>query len=284
MKTPSILITGASGMLGRTVSRHFQDHQTFAFSRGELDICDAQSVHACFMRTHPNVVIHCAAMTRVDDCESQQQEAFGVNETGTANVARSAAEIGARLIAVSTDYVFAGNGSEPYGETDATAPRTVYGKSKLLGEQAALTLCPNALVARIAWLYGPGGPSFFHTMAKLGALEGEPLQVVDDQAGNPTSTLAVAEGLRRLLATDLRGVVHLTCEGEASWFQFAKAIFERLGLGREIEPCSSERFVRPAPRPQNSRLFKGVLNRAGIGPMPNWESALDEFIEKFPEG
>lgn len=280
----SVLITGAGGMLGRSLCQRFREHQVFARGRSELDVTCQKSVLETFKALKPDVVIHCAAMTQVDDCETQQERAFAVNHLGSLHVAQAAKQVKSRLIAISTDYVFKGDSLQPYPENAPTEPQTIYGQSKLEGERAILSEYGDAVVARVAWLYGPGGPSFLHTMMRLGKMGGDPMQVVNDQIGNPTSTLAVAEHIEILMRSDIRGVVHLTCEGEATWFEFTREIFERAGLNREVLACTSDAFPRPAPRPANSRLEKGALLKEGIQAMPHWKEALNDFLEMYPEG
>jgi dTDP-4-dehydrorhamnose reductase len=160
----------------------------------------------------------------------------------------------------------------------------VYGASKLAGEEAVRRHCPDHLILRLAWLYGAGGPSFVHSMLKLGATEGPPLKVVRDQIGNPTSALAVAERLAAILGTPLVGTMHFTCSGKASWYDFAGEIFALWGMKREIVPCATEEFPRPAPRPANSRLEKRALRLLGLPAMPDWRQALAEFHAAYPEG
>lgn len=276
-----LLITGGKGMLGRTLQRHFQQHELFIADLPEVDITDGRGVEQAVAAFKPDVVIHCAAMTQVDACESDADAAFRVNALGSACVARAAARHGARMIAISTDYVFAGTLDRPYHEFDETMPRSVYGASKLAGEQAVRAHCPDHTIVRIAWLYGEGGPSFVHTMLKLGRQSGEVLKVVDDQIGNPTSTEAVAGLIDRLLENPIPGVVHGTCEGEATWFQFTQAIFKLAGLARGIEPCTSAQFPRPAPRPANSRLEKRMLRLAGLTLMPHWQAELEKFVSSL---
>ncbi|HNX35192.1 MAG TPA: dTDP-4-dehydrorhamnose reductase [Kiritimatiellia bacterium] len=273
-----LLLTGGKGMLGRTLQRHLRHHELFVVDLPEVDITDGRGVEQAVNAFRPEVVIHAAAMTQVDACESDADKAYRINALGSAYVARAAARCGARLIALSTDYVFDGCLSRPYHEYDAPAPRTVYGASKLAGEEAVRRHCPDHTILRIAWLYGEEGPSFLHTLMKLGAQAGEPLKVVDDQRGNPTSTDAAAELIARLLETPVPGVVHGSCEGEATWFEFAQAIFKRAGLSRGLMPCTTAEFPRPAPRPANSRLEKRVLRLAGLPPMPHWEEALEKFV------
>lgn len=275
-----ILITGGKGMLGRTLQRKLAEHSLFIADLPEADICDRDAFDAVCAGFHPDAVIHCAAMTKVDDCETKSDLAFRLNRDGSANVAWACHRCGARLIAISTDYVFSGDlpADRAWRETDEPAPRTVYGSSKLAGERAILETLPSATVLRIAWLYGAGGPSFIHTMAKLGVQDGPPLKVVDDQRGNPTSTSAVADAVAFLLDhPDVAGVVHGTCEGVVTWYGLTCELFRLLGLKREVVPCTTAEFPRPAPRPANSALAKTVLGSLGYR-MPAWQAALADFI------
>ena len=281
-------------MLGRTLQRHLAGHDLFIADLPEVDILDREGLVSCFQAFRPEVVIHCAAMTKVDACEEQSVLAFRLNGMGSANVAEACRCCGARLIAISTDYVFSGDvrewslasdgghgrdaDSEGWRETDPSFPRTVYGKSKLAGERSILDVLPSATILRIAWLYGAGGPSFIHTMVKLGKDMGDPLRVVNDQKGNPTSTDAVADVIVFLLQhPEVKGVVHGTCEGICSWYDLTVELFRLLGLTRAVKPCTTEEFPRPAPRPANSALEKTVL--VGLGyHMPRWQDALSEFV------
>jgi len=277
------LITGGSGMLARDLVRRFGD-DALALARAELDIADPAAVDAALTASRPRVVVNCAGMTAVDLCESRADDAFRVNALGPGILAAACHRHGARLVHVSTDYVFAGDLDRPYHEWDATDPRTVYGASKLAGEQAVRAHCPDHLILRTAWLYGPGGPSFVHTMLRLGAQGGPPLTVVDDQVGNPTSTTAVVEATLRLLECGVVGTVHLSCEGETSWYGLAAAILSRAGLARDVTPCATAQFPRPAPRPANSRLDKRALRLHALQPMPAWQDALDRFLTEHPHG
>lgn len=279
-----ILITGGDGMLGRTLARHLERHELVLPSRQSLDIGDTKETHAVITEARPNTVIHCAAMTEVDWCESDQDEAFRVNAMGTTHVACATAKVGARLIAISSDYVFSGELDRPYHEWDTPGPRTVYGKSKLAAEDAIRTHCPDHLILRIAWLYGPGGPSFVHTMMQLGRRGGPPLKVVDDQRGNPTSTDAVAKSIAELLEVPVAGTFHLTCEGETTWYGLATETLGLLALSRGTQPCTTDEFPRPAPRPKNSRLENRALRLAGLTPLPHWRDALEAFLKEFPNG
>lgn len=277
-----ILITGGKGMLGRTLVRHWQGAHTLCVADlPETDVLDQAALARVFAQFRPEVAVHCVAMTQVDACESAPEQAARLNEQAAANVAQAAAEVGARLIAISTDYVFSGDEPGERSETDPTCPKTVYGATKRAGELAALRHCPNAVIARIAWLYGRGGPSFLHTMLKLARENPErTLKVVDDQFGNPTSADAVADALTALLARpELAGIFHLTCEGTTSWFGFAREIFRLAGFDRlQLCPCTTAEFPRPAPRPHNSALAKTRLRREGLPPMPAWQTALAAFL------
>lgn len=275
-----VFITGGRGMLGRTLQRHFRQHELRIADRPEVDIADGCCVDQAVRVFKPEVVIHCAAMAQVDACETDPDRAYRINALGSANVARASARHGARLIAISTDYVFDGELNRPYHEFDKPAPRTVYGASKWAGEESIRSHCPDHTIIRTAWLYGEDGPSFVHTMLKLGAQSGVPLKVVSDQCGNPTSTDALAGLIGQLLVRPLPGIVHGSCEGDATWFDLARTVFARAGISREVVPCATSEYPRLAPRPANSRLEKRMLRLAGFAHMPQWEEALDQFMKR----
>ena len=286
-----IVITGGKGMLGRTLQKEFSTEDVIVADLPDWDITDCDAFTSRLLAESPDLVIHAAAMTKVDDCETNSDLAYKLNEEGSRNVAMAAKACGARLVAISTDYVFSGEAPKEkwaWGEQDIPRPRTVYGASKFAGEQMVEMIYPeNSVVLRIAWLYGAGGPSFVHTMAKLGAdASGAPLKVVDDQVGNPTSAKTVARAIKFLMTRkDVSGIVHCTCEGIVSWFGFAQEIKRLLGekFPREIILCTTEEYPRPAPRPKNSALRKSVLNVLGYR-TALWQDALEEFInEEFGE-
>ena len=278
-----ILITGGKGMLGRTLQRELgAAHEIVVADLPDWDVTDDAAFLEQTLAARPDVIVHCAAMTKVDDCETNRDLAFRINEEGTRNVALAAKTCGARLIAISTDYVFSGEPPrEPWAwsETDIPRPQTVYGASKFAGEQMVQMIHPdNSVILRIAWLYGAGGPSFVHTMARLGAQEGAPLKVVNDQRGNPTSTKVVADVIRFLLTRpDVSGIVHGTCEEQCTWYELTVELFRLLGLKRAVVPCTTAEFPRPAPRPRNSALKKSVLNVLGYR-TPDWKTALADFV------
>lgn len=276
-------------MLGRTLQKELAEHEIVIADLPDWDITDDAAFTEAVVKEAPQVIIHCAAMTKVDDCETKRELAFKLNEEGTRNVALAAKIAGARLIAISTDYVFSGESpKEPWAwsETDIPRPRTVYGASKAAGEQMIQMIHPdNSVILRIAWLYGSGGPSFVHTMAKFGAQEGAPLKVVDDQRGNPTSTKVVADVIKFLLTKpDVSGIVHGTCEDQCTWYELTVELKRLLGerFPREVVPCTTDEYPRPAPRPKNSALKKSVLNLLGYR-TPNWKTALADFVAaEFP--
>ena len=274
------MLTGGKGMLGRTLVKELAEFEVVATDLPEADITDETGFEKFLQTVKPDVVIHCAAMTAVDKCESQIDLAYKLNAEGTANVARACYKNHVRLIAISTDYVFEGSSEKPYSELDpATGGNTVYGKSKFAGEEAVRSFCPNHVIARISWLYGAGGPSFVHAMMSLADGSRPELKVVADQIGNPTSTTAVARMLRNILnRPELCGTFHMTCEGEASWYDFALEIFRLAGKNQKVIPCTTEEFPRPAPRPKNSRLDKMMLHLNGLPAMPHWQDALKEFM------
>lgn len=281
-----ILVTGSQGLLGRTLVPRLASagHEVVPTARADLDLVRAADVAARLAAVRPQVVIHAAGMTAVDRAEAQPELAWAGNAAATANVARAAHLAGARLIALSTDYVFAGDLDRPYHEWDRPDPRTVYGRSKLAAEQAAAAHCPDHTIVRTAWLYGSGGPSFVHTMLRLGAEDGPPLRVVDDQAGCPTSAAALAGLLARLVDDPLPGIVHGVCAGSTTWFGLARAVLARRGSRRGVQACTTAEFPRPAPRPRNSRLDGLALRLAGLPAMPGWEDALAEFLDGHPHG
>lgn len=276
-----VMLTGGRGMLGRTLCRTLgNEFEVIPTDLPEADITNEDAIDAMVAKLQPAAVIHCAAMTAVDKCETERDLAYRLNARGSANVAAACNRHGVRLIAISTDYVFDGNSTGAYDEfTTPTGGDTVYGQSKWAGEQLVRQLCPNHLIARISWLYGFGGPSFVHAMLSLADGTRPTLKVVADQRGNPTSAIAVARKLGELLRRpNLCGTFHLTCEGEATWADFAQEVFRLAHRVQAITPCTTAEFPRPAPRPHNSCLEKCALRLAGLAPMPSWQAALAEFM------
>ena len=275
------LITGAGGMLGTNLVAALasRGEAVTGMDRAGLDVTDAAAVTDAIARCRPGVVVNCAAWTAVDDAEASEEQALAVNAGGAANLAAACAGVGARLVQVSTDYVFAGDAGRPYAEDDVPAPRTAYGRTKLAGEQAVLGRLPGAgYVVRTAWLYGAHGPSFVRTMIKL---EGQrpAVDVVDDQQGQPTWTADVARQIIALVhSAAAPGVYHATSSGQTTWFGLAREIFGLLGADpARVRPIPSSALSRPAPRPACSVLGHAAwagTRGPGIPPIGEWRPAL----------
>ena len=249
----------------------------------QMDIIDAESVRNVLRSVRPDVVVHCAAWTAVDLAEDEDkwETVRMVNTSGTRTIAEVCRELDCKMVYFSTDYVFDGTGTEPWKpDCKDYRPLNVYGRTKLEGELAVAELLDKYFIVRIAWVFGKNGKNFIKTMLNLGKTH-DRLTVVNDQIGNPTSTLVVAEGLRSILLTpEVVGTVHLTCEGEATWFDFAQEIFRLAGKSQKVIPCKTSEIPRPAPRPANSRLEKRMLKFYGLPAMPDWHEALREFMSE----
>jgi dTDP-4-dehydrorhamnose reductase len=274
------LITGASGMLGTDLQAALAGRDVVALGRADLDITDAAAVAAAVSGI--DVVFNCAAYTAVDAAESDEDAAYAVNAVGPATLAEATAAIGAKLVQISTDYVFQGDAEWPYPEDEPRDPLNAYGRTKAGGEEAVLRLNPaGGYVVRTAWLYGAHGPNFPATMLRLGREpERESVSVVNDQVGQPTWTADLAARLVALVDADApAGVYHGTNSGQASWFDFAQATFQEAGLDPDkVKPTDSSQFVRPAPRPAYSVLGHDAWSRAGLEPMRSWRAALHDAV------
>lgn len=274
------LVTGAGGMLGHDLRAVLtaQGHPHTTATRGELDVTDPAAVEAA-VAGH-DIVVNAAAWTDVDAAEANEAAATAVNGTAVANLARACARTGARLLHVSTDYVFPGDADRPYPEDAPTGPINAYGRSKLAGERAVAELLPQTgYVVRTAWLYGAHGRNFVTTVLRL-AKQREYLDVVDDQVGQPTWSYALAERLVELGAAALAGrapagAYHATSSGQTTWYGLAREVFAGAGLDPErVRPTTSDRFPRPARRPGYSVLGHGRWAAAGLPPMPDWRTSL----------
>ena len=276
----TVLITGAPGMLGRDLSEICRDLDVRPFTRADLDITDPNQVANAVSGV--DVVVNCAAYTKVDQAEQDIDEAMAANAVGPAVLATACKDSGARLIHLSTDYVFRGDANTPYPEDSPRDPVSVYGKSKAAGEEAVLATYPEgSVIIRTAWLYGEHGPSFPRTMLTAAATR-DTLNVVDDQVGQPTWTKDLARQIRLVINNDIRsGIFHGTNAGQTSWWNFAKTIFDTAGLDPDrILPTTSAEFVRPAPRPAWSVLGHDAWGAVGLPAMRRWEEA---FAEAYPE-
>jgi dTDP-4-dehydrorhamnose reductase len=276
------LITGAGGMLGRDLVTVLDGRgaAVTGLSRGDLDITDTGAVRAALGRWQPDVVVNCAAWTAVDDAEAHEDAALRVNGQAVAGLAAQCAAAGRALVQLSTDYVFDGQASQPYPEDSAPAPRTAYGRTKLAGEQAVLGQPGlRGYVLRTAWLYGAHGSSFVRAMISKARSPG-PVQVVDDQRGQPTWTMDVAGHIATLVGAGAPpGVYHATSSGETTWFGLAQEVFRLVGADpARISPISSAALARPAPRPGYSVLGHDAWMRAGLAPIGDWQNALCEAL------
>ena len=261
-------------MLGTDLQHVLAGRDVTALTRAELDVTDAGAVLTA-VEGH-DVVINASAYTKVDDAEIHEDDAFAINATGVANLATAAAEFGTTLVQISTDYVFDGTATTPYAEDAPHNPVSAYGRTKAEGERLALERNPDAtLVVRTAWLYGRHGGNFASTMLRL-ASERDTVEVINDQLGQPTWTMDLAARIAALLdAGATAGIYHGTNSGEATWFDFAQAVFEFGGLDpARVNPTDSSQFVRPAPRPSYSVLGHDGWQAVGLEPMRDWRSAL----------
>ncbi|TFD11972.1 dTDP-4-dehydrorhamnose reductase [Cryobacterium sp. TMT4-10] len=268
------LITGAAGMLGRDLQAALAGRDVTALDRAELDITDQDAVLAA--ATGFDVIINAAAYTKVDDAETNEDAAYAINATGPRNLALAAADTGAKLVQVSTDYVFDGRATSPYPEDTSIDPISAYGRTKAAGEAFVLQGHPTgSYIVRTAWLYGQHGPNFPKTMLKLAAAR-DTLSVVDDQVGQPTWTADLAAQIVALLDSGApAGIYHGTSSGVTSWFGFAQAVFASAGLDpARVTPTDSSQFVRPAPRPSYSVLGHDAWASAGLAPIRDWREAL----------
>lgn len=282
-----VLVTGSKGQLGYDVIKELcsRGHEAFGFDLPELDITDEVAVRAVFDRVKPDAVIHCAAWTAVDAAEESGNIAkvFAVNEGGTRNLAAACKRTGAKLLYLSTDYVFDGQGSAPWGADETRfAPLNEYGKSKLAGENAVRELLQAYFIVRIAWVFGKNGNNFVKTMLRLSETH-DTLRVVCDQVGTPTYTPDLARLLVDMIETDKYGVYHATNEGGfLSWYDFASAIMQEAGKHTKVIPVTTAEYgLSKASRPFNSRLDKSKLKENGFEPLPDWRDALKRYFKEI---
>ncbi|MBN2452738.1 MAG: dTDP-4-dehydrorhamnose reductase [Candidatus Omnitrophica bacterium] len=296
-KRYKVLITGSSGMLGADLCRELRSGYDVAgldLVRGpglapgrfyRADITDARSVGNAIARARPDAVIHSAAWTDVDGCELDRKKAFAVNSAGTKNVAAACRKAGSVLIYISTDFVFDGKKKGPYSESDRTGPLSVYGRSKLRGEEYVAKILKRYLIVRTSWLYGKRGKNFVDTIAAR-AKAGQPLRVVKDQVGSPTYTKDLAKAIHALLGIitnddprfTIYGIYHVSNSGKVSWFGYAKSILKISGMNTKVLPISSRELSRPARRPAMSVLDNSKFRKYTGYAMPGWKNALKRYL------
>lgn len=277
-----VLVTGVTGQLGYDVARELEKRHIEYKGTGsrEMDISDAEAVKRVITEYHPDAIIHCAAYTAVDKAEDDYGRAMDVNAKGTLAIAKAAKEIDAKMLYISTDYVFNGQGTEPFTVDAATAPLNVYGLTKLFGEEAVQLELSKYFIVRISWVFGKNGNNFIKTMLRLGQTH-EELTVVSDQWGSPTYTADLAPLLCDMISTDAYGIYHATNEGITNWAEFAAAIMKEANFSCRIRPIPSSDYPTKAVRPLNSRMDKSSLDKAGFTRLPEWKDALRRYLKEI---
>ncbi len=277
-----IIVTGSKGQLGSDLVAELEKNgiEPVGADLPELDITDCEAVENFILQSGADAVIHCAAFTNVDIAETDKELCRKINADGTLNIARSCAKHGQKMLYISTDYVFSGKGDIPF-ETDCeTMPCNYYGESKLAGEKAVKENCEKYFIVRISWVFGENGKNFVKTMLRL-SKEKEEITVVNDQIGSPTYTKDLSKLLCDMIVTEKYGTYHATNEGFCSWAEFAAKIMELSGSATKIIPVTSEEYKSVAKRPSNSRLSKKSLDMNGFDRLPDWQSALERFLNNI---
>ncbi len=273
-----VLIFGATGLLGKALVSEWENDEVIGLGSHDADIRDASRVREVVENSRPDWIVLAAAYTDVDGCENNQDLAFSVNRDGAANVAQAAKHSGAKLLFLSSDYVFDGRKTSPYETRDERNPQSVYGRTKADAEMRLLEILPDCCIARTSWLFGNGGKCFPDTILKL-AQTRPALDVVNDQRGCPTYSVDLARAIVQLCRKDASGIVHVTNAGNCSWFEFAREIVGQAGLSTEVRPVSTVQMARPAPRPAYSVLSPASLQRYEIE-MPEWKDALQRYLKE----
>ena len=277
-----VLVTGVKGQLGYDVVKELEKRglEAIGVDIEEMDITDADSVRSVITESNPDAVIHCAAYTAVDAAEDNEAVCRKVNADGTQNIANVCKKLDIKMLYISTDYVFSGDGERPWEPEDPREPKSVYGKTKYEGELAVQNTLEKYFIVRIAWVFGVNGKNFVKTMLRLAEDHNE-LKVVNDQYGSPTYTYDLARLLVDMILTDKYGVYHATNEGICSWYEFACAIFKEAGLSTKVLPVTSAEYGAKANRPYNSRMSKDKLTENGFEKLPTWEDALKRYIKEI---
>ena len=285
-----VLVTGVKGQLGYDVVKELQKraHEAVGVDIDEMDITDKAAVERCIAREKPHAVIHCAAWTAVDKAEQCPQTVYEVNALGPKYIAEACKSIGAKMVFLSTDYVFAGTGDTPYKTDDDREGLSVYGRTKLQGEDFVRAVLDEYYIVRITWAFGVNGGNFVKTMLRLADSGKTELSVVNDQIGSPTYTVDLARLLVDMVETNKYGVYHATNEGYCSCDEFACEIFKQAGKPIKVNPVSTEEYLQMVPqqarRPLNSRLDKSKLTASGFTPLPSWQDALKRYLEELQYG
>ena len=273
-----VLIFGASGLLGKALLHEWQNDEVVGLSSSDVDIRDFAKVRESVAGVSPDWIVLAAAYTDVDGCESHQDLAFAVNRDGAVNVAQAAKTVNARLLFLSSDYVFDGRKASPYETGDARNPQSVYGRTKAEAELRLLEILPECCIARTSWLFGMGGKCFPDAILKLAATR-PALEVVNDQIGSPTYSVDLARAIIYLCRHNTHGIVHVTNSDHCSWFEFAREIVSEAGLKTIVRPVSTQQMARPAPRPAYSVLASSSLQVQGMS-MPSWHDALRRYLHE----
>lgn len=273
-----VMVLGASGLLGKALMRGWTGDEVIGLSSRDVDIRDERKVRETTKHIRPDRIVLAAAYTNVDGCESNQELAFAVNRDGAGHVAKAAHEVGARLLFISSDYVFEGTKTSPYETDDRRNPRSVYGRSKAEAEVRLLESLPESCIVRTSWLFGAGGKCFPDTILKLAATR-PALDVVNDQRGCPTYSVDLARAIIQLCRHNAGGIVHVTNTESCTWFEFACEIMEQSGLTTPVRPITTEQMPLPAKRPAYSVLSSASLERFGIR-MPSWQDALLRYLKE----
>lgn len=277
-----VFVTGVKGQLGYDVVRELEMRgmEAVGVDIGEMDITDADSVKRVIKAAAPDAVIHCAAYTAVDAAEDNQELCRKVNADGPRNIAMVCRELDIKMIQISTDYVFSGEGDRPWEPDDVCAPQSVYGQTKYEGERAVQEILDKYFIVRIAWVFGVNGKNFVKTMLNLAKTK-DTLTVVNDQFGSPTYTYDLAKLLVDMVQTQEYGIYHATNEGICSWYEFACAIFKEAGISMKVLPVSSSEYAAKAKRPCNSRMSKEKLTEKGFDRLPTWQDALHRYLKEI---
>lgn len=275
-----VLVTGAAGQLGHDLLDAFAGDELVGLDRNRLDVTDEAAVVAAVRDHRPEVVVHAAAFTKVDACESEPDTAWQVNTLGPWWVARACDLVGAAMVYVSTDYVFDGRAGRPYTEFDRPNPLSMYGRSKEAGEQLVRATLAAHYIVRTSWVHGAHGGNFARTMLRLAA-ERDELQVVDDQTGSPTFTFDLAPAIRWLAVSGRHGTYHVTNTGHCTWFEFARAVFDEAGVSVKVAPIDTATFGAPAPRPMFGVLDNRLSRLVGMSPLPEWRSSLRRLLAEL---